>query len=243
MMAATNRGCYQGIRSISTLEGVNSTDPRAICCRLFAFIHEGPIMKFCSKCAGELVDRVPPDDDRTRRWCPRCEIAHYQNPLVVVGCIVERGDEVLLCRRAIEPAYGKWTVPAGFLELGETLAAGAARETLEEAGAHVEVLGPHSHVDLTHIGQHYAMFRAQLTSPEIQAGRESLECAFVRYDDVPWDELAFPAVHFALRLRIDDRAAGTPRLHYGELRWIGSGSRFKAANYCLDQHIQTDVTQ
>ena len=136
-------------------------------------------MKFCSDCAGPLVEHTPAGDDRPRRWCPACNKAHYQNPLVVVGCLVERGDEVLLCRRAIEPAHGKWTVPAGFLELGETLAAGAARETREEAGAEVEVIAPHSHLDLTHIGQHYAMFRARLTAPDVSPGAESLECAWV----------------------------------------------------------------
>ena len=196
-------------------------------------------MKFCSDCAGPLTDRVPPGDDRVRRWCEACKKAHYQNPLVVVGCLVERGDEVLLCRRAIEPAHGKWTVPAGFLELGETLAAGAARETWEEAGANVEVLAPHSLLDLTHIGQHYAMFRAELTSPEIRAGVESLECAFFSYDDIPWETLAFPAVHFALRLRIADRVAGVAHVHHGQVRWTGEGSRFSSANYELADHLRT----
>ncbi|MFN3242373.1 MAG: NUDIX hydrolase [Planctomycetota bacterium] len=198
-------------------------------------------MKFCSDCGGALVDRVPPGDDRTRRWCDACEKAHYQNPLVVVGCLVARGDEILLCRRAIEPAHGKWTVPAGFLELGETLAAGAARETFEEAGARVEIVAPHSLLDLTHIGQHYAMFRARLTSPEIEAGVESLECAFFPLDDLPWRELAFPAVHFALRLLLDDRAAATTHVHHGQLHWTGEGSRFDAANYVIEEHLRTPL--
>ena len=198
-------------------------------------------MKFCSDCAGPLVDRVPPGDDRVRRWCEACQKAHYQNPLTVVGCLVERDDEVLLCRRAIEPAHGKWTVPAGFLELGETLAAGAARETWEEAGARVRVLAPHSHLDLPHIGQHYAMFRAKLTAPEICAGVESLECAFFAFDDIPWETLAFPAVHFALRLRIADRKSGVANIHHGQVRWTGEGSRFSASNYELADHLQTPV--
>jgi len=198
-------------------------------------------MKFCCDCGGPLVDKVPPGDDRTRRWCAKCEKAHYQNPLVVVGCLVERDDEVLLCRRAIEPAHGKWTVPAGFLELRETLAAGAARETFEEAGARVEIVAPHSLLDLTHIGQHYAMFRARLTSPEIEAGVESLECAFVRWRDLPWSELAFPAVHFALRLFLDDREAGAANVHQGQLRWTGQGSRFDPANYEIVDHLRTPI--
>ncbi len=198
-------------------------------------------MKHCSDCGGGLVDHVPPGDDRARRWCAACEKAHYQNPLVVVGCLVERGDELLLCRRAIEPAHGKWTTPAGFLELAETLAEGAARETFEEAGAKVEVLAPHSHLDLTHIGQHYAMFRARLTSPEVAPGAESLECAFFRPDDIPWRELAFPAVHFALRLLLDDRAGGSAHVHHGKLSWTGTGSRFAARNYELRDHLRTPV--
>lgn len=198
-------------------------------------------MKFCSDCAGPLIDRVPPGDDRERRWCEACEKAHYQNPLVVVGCLVERDDEVLLCRRAIEPARGKWTVPAGFLELGETLAAGAARETREEAGAQVEVVGPHSHLDLTHIGQHYAMFRAKLTAPGVSPGVESLECAWFGRQAVPWRELAFPAVHFALQLLYEDRDEGAMHLHHGQIRWRGSGSRFSASNYALADHIRTPV--
>lgn len=198
-------------------------------------------MKFCSDCGGLLTDRMPPGDDRTRRWCDACKKAHYQNPLVVVGCLVERDGEVLLCRRAIEPAHGKWTVPAGFLELGETLAAGAARETFEEAGARVEIVAPHSLLDLPHIGQHYAMFRARLTSPEIEAGVESLACAFFPLDALPWSELAFPAVHFALRLFLDDRAAATTHVHQGKLRWTGEGSRFDAANYVIEEHLRTPL--
>ena len=198
-------------------------------------------MKFCSDCAGPLVEHTPDGDDRPRRWCPACQKAHYQNPLVVVGCLVERDDEVLLCRRAIEPAHGKWTVPAGFLELGETLAAGAARETREEAGAQVEVVAPHSHLDLTHIGQHYAMFRARLTAPDVAPGVESLECAWVRRQDIPWSDLAFPAVHFALQLLYQDRDDGVAKLHHGQVRWSGSGSRFAASNYELSDYIRTPL--
>ena len=198
-------------------------------------------MKFCSQCGGELEDRVPTGDDRPRRVCTGCAHVHYQNPLVVVGCIVERGDEVLLCRRAIEPAHGRWTTPAGFLELGEALAAGASRETMEEAGADVEIVAPHSYLDLPHIGQLYAIFRARMRGTAVAAGEESLECRFFGPTDIPWHELAFPAVHFALRLWLDDRAGDRLHVHHGRLAWSGRGSRFDAANYTIDDHMKTPL--
>lgn len=170
-----------------------------------------------------------------------CPHVHYQNPLVVVGCIVERDDEVLLCRRAIEPARGRWTIPAGFLELGETMAAGAMRETWEEAGAKVEILAPHSHLELTHIGQLHVTFRARLLDDAIAPGEESLECAFFRAEQVPWSELAFPAGIFTLRLLFEDRAERQPRLHQGDLKWNGVGSRFDPVNYMIDGHRRTPL--
>ncbi|MCA8953477.1 MAG: NUDIX hydrolase, partial [Planctomycetes bacterium] len=149
-------------------------------------------MKFCSECGGQLEDGVPAGDDRTRRVCRDCAHVHYQNPLVVVGCLVEVDRELLLCRRAIEPAHGRWTMPAGFLELGESVTAGARRETLEEAGAEVEITAPHAYLDLTHIGQLYALFRARLQRPGFAPGAESLECRLFAEGEIPWRELAFP---------------------------------------------------
>ena len=198
-------------------------------------------MKFCSDCGSPLTDKVPAGDDRSRRVCTQCDRVHYQNPLVVVGCLVESDHGILLCRRAIEPGYGRWTTPAGFLELGETLAAGARRETLEEAGAEVEITAPHSSLDLTHIGQHYAMFRARLLRDRVVAGVESLECRFFHPTDIPWSELAFPAVHFALRLLLNDRNSGQHHVHHGRLCWNGRDSRFDPNNYVIEEHVQTPL--
>lgn len=198
-------------------------------------------MKFCSQCATALVERVPEGDDRLRLVCTNCGWIHYQNPLVVVGCVVERGDEVLLCRRAIEPSRGRWTIPAGFLELGEGTLAGARRETFEEAGARVEILAPHSYLDLPHIGQTYAVFRARLLEPGFAAGHESLEVGFFGVDRIPWDQLAFPAVHFALRLLLDDRRGRVAHLHTAQLVWNGSGSRFDARGYDLREHLRVPL--
>lgn len=198
-------------------------------------------MKFCSQCGGALAQRTPPGDDRDRSICTKCDFVHYQNPVVVVGCLIEREDELLLCRRAIEPAHGKWTTPAGFLELGETIAEGAKRETREEALADVEITAPHSFLDLTHIGQHYAIFRARLLRPEFGAGDETLEARFFPFDELPWDELAFPSVHFAIRLLLDDHAAGAQHVHHGQVRWSGEGSRFDPQNYVIVGHLRTPI--
>ncbi|MFK7739713.1 MAG: NUDIX hydrolase [Planctomycetota bacterium] len=196
-------------------------------------------MKHCNQCGGLLAERVPKGEDRKRKVCTVCEHVHYQNPLVVVGCVVEHGDQVLLCRRAIEPAHGKWTIPAGFLELGETMAQGAARETWEEACAKVAIQSPHSHLELTHIGQLHMTYRAQLAGGAFAAGEESLECQLFHEHEVPWSEMAFPAGIFALRLLFEDRKRGTAHLHQGDLKWNGEGSRFDPANYLVDGHLRT----
>jgi ADP-ribose/FAD diphosphatase len=199
-------------------------------------------MKFCSECGGTIEERVPPGDDRRRHVCTACAHVHYKNPIVVVGCLVERDDSILLCRRAIEPAHGRWTTPAGFLELGETMPAGARRETLEEACADVEIVAPHSFLELLHIGQLYAIFRARMRAPEFAPGIESLECRFFSAADIPWSELAFPAVHFALRLLLDDRRAGRRHVHHGQVRWSGAGSRFDASNYEIVGHLRSPLS-
>ncbi len=198
-------------------------------------------MRFCSECGGPVALAVPDGDDRERPICTRCGHVHYRNPLVVVGCIVERDGDVLLCRRAIEPVAGRWTIPAGYLELGETLIAGACRETFEEAGADVEVTAPHSYLDLPHAGQMQATYRAALRRPGIAVGHESLEVAFFPLARLPWDELAFPAVRIALELWRDDQLAGRRCVHHGRLAWDGSGSRFDMRHYALADHLRTPI--
>lgn len=193
-------------------------------------------MRYCGECGSALERRVPEGDDRERLACTACSWVHYQNPLVVVGCLVERDGQILLCRRAIEPAHGKWTIPAGFLELGETLANGAGRETLEEAGAEVEVIAPHSQLELTHIGQLHVTYLARMRSDALAPGHESLECAFFAPAEIPWDDMAFPAGIFTLRLRLEDRNTNRKHMHHAQLVWSGEGSRFDASNYIIDGH-------
>jgi ADP-ribose pyrophosphatase YjhB (NUDIX family) len=142
---------------------------------------------------------------------------HYKNPLLVLGCVPQWGDKILLCKRAIEPRLGFWTVPAGFMENGETMQAAAARECYEEAVATVEIGSLLAIVDVTHAGQVHVMFRARLVKPEFSAGPESLEVALYDEADIPWDQLAFPSGEFTLRKFFADRAAGREDHHFTAL--------------------------
>lgn len=165
-------------------------------------------MKYCSNCGAPVIQRIPDGDNRPRFVCDACDTVHYQNPKIVVGCIPEWQDSILLCRRAIEPRLGYWTVPAGFMENGETTLEGAARETLEEANARVAVSQLCSVFNLAHISQVYMLYRGRLVDTDFSAGDESLEVALFKESDVPWDELAFPVIREGLRLYFEDRAKG-----------------------------------
>ena len=158
--------------------------------------------------------RVPDDGDtRQRAVCPACQTIHYENPLNVVGTIPVLGEAVLLCKRNIEPRKGKWTLPAGFMELGETLAEGAARETTEEAGAQFEMQGLFSVLNVARVGQVHFFFRAQLTSDQFAPGHETMEARLFEEHEIPWDELAFRTVKETLRAFFTDRQAGEFGLH------------------------------
>jgi ADP-ribose pyrophosphatase YjhB (NUDIX family) len=143
--------------------------------------------------------QTPPTEDRPRLVCEDCGFIAYVNPKVVVGSIATYEDKFLMCRRAIYPRRGFWTLPAGYLEEGETVEAGAMREALEEACARIEIDGVFAIYSLAHLSQVQLMFRARLLSPEVAAGAESLEVALFTWDEIPWDELAFPSVGWALR--------------------------------------------
>src|SRR6476660_3833225 len=148
-------------------------------------------MKFCSNCGAPVSHKVPPGDSLPRYVCDACSTIHYQNPRMIVGCIAEWEDKILLCRRAIEPRHGLWTVPAGFMENGETTAAGAERETLEEANARVAIDDLFSLYNLPHINQVYLLFRGRLIDSGIGAGLETLEARMFDESHIPWDDLAF----------------------------------------------------
>ncbi|MDH4072790.1 MAG: NUDIX hydrolase [Gammaproteobacteria bacterium] len=160
-------------------------------------------MKYCSSC-GATVARLIPEGDSRERWvCGACGTIHYQNPKIVVGCVPEKDGRILLCRRAIEPRYGYWTVPAGFMEIGETLAAGAARETMEEACAEVTIGHLFASVDVVQAGQLHLFFTATLEG-DYAAGDESLDVALFPPDEIPWDDIAFRSGRFALERYIED---------------------------------------
>ncbi len=160
-------------------------------------------MKFCSNCAARVIREVPDGDNRERWVCAACRHIHYQNPKIVVGCVPERDGKILLCRRAIEPRRGYWTVPAGFMELGETLQQGAARETLEEACANVRIGRLFASVDVLDAGQVHVFFTAELLGDH-SAGEESLETKLFPKEALPWDEIAFKSGVFALERYLDD---------------------------------------
>jgi ADP-ribose pyrophosphatase YjhB (NUDIX family) len=175
-------------------------------------------MEYCNRCGQRTEARIPAGEDRPRRVCTACAAIHYENPRMIVGCIVlDESQRVLLCKRAIEPRRGYWTLPAGFLELGESAMAGALRETHEEAGARARIVAPYAHFDVPHIGQAYILYRAALLSPRFTPGPESLEAALVDFDAIPWQELAFPVVRHALELLREDLASGRFRSHQGSL--------------------------
>lgn len=166
--------------------------------------------KHCPSCGTAVEHRIPADDNRERAVCPACAAIHYQNPLNVVGTLPvwEADGRVLLCRRAIEPRHGLWTLPAGFMELGETTAEGALRETLEEAGADVEMGRLYTVLNVVRVGQVHLFYRARLRSPVFNPGPESLEARLFAEADIPWDEIAFKTTRETLRCFFEDRRRG-----------------------------------
>ena len=162
-------------------------------------------MKFCGECGVATVRQIPPGDDHMRDVCEACGTIHYKNPKVIVGTLPVYEGRVLLCKRAIEPRYGYWTLPAGFLEMGESTWVGAKRETYEEAGAIVEEGQLYGVFDLPHISQIYMFYLSQVIDGKFRAGSESLEVAWFDERDIPWGELAFSVVDARLKRSFIDR--------------------------------------
>jgi ADP-ribose pyrophosphatase YjhB (NUDIX family) len=175
-------------------------------------------VKFCSQCGQAIHVLVPAGDDRERHVCNSCGTIHYQNPKVVTGCLPVHDGRVLLCRRAIAPRAGLWTLPAGFLENGETTVEGAIRETQEEACARVAVEGLYTIFNLPHISQIYMFFRASLVDLDFRPGVESTDVRLFEEAEIPWDELAFPVVRDTLVHFFEDRRTGTFPVRMGDIR-------------------------
>jgi ADP-ribose pyrophosphatase YjhB (NUDIX family) len=172
-------------------------------------------MKFCSECGSSVTLKIPHGDLLPRFVCEVCLTIHYQNPKPVVGCLPECEDQLLLCRRAIDPRTGFWTFPAGFMERGESLEQAAARETLEEAKAEVDITSLYAVFSLPHISQVYVIFRGRLREPVFGAGHESLDAQLFHPEKIPWDELAFPVIRETLTRYVRDRRRGTFEIHVG----------------------------
>ncbi|MCW8956304.1 MAG: NUDIX hydrolase [Gammaproteobacteria bacterium] len=174
-------------------------------------------MKYCNQCGSPVSHKIPEGDNLPRYVCDRCETIHYQNPRIIAGCIAEWQDRILLCKRAIEPRYGLWTLPAGFLENGETTVQGAARESLEEANAVLSDMSLFCVFSIPHISQVYMIYRGQLVEGRACPGTESLETILFDELSIPWHELAFPVMTETLKLYFADRKAGQFEVHNGEI--------------------------
>ena len=171
-------------------------------------------IKHCKQCGTAVVYRLPDDGDtKERAVCTACATVHYENPLNVVGTIPYWGEKVLLCKRNIEPRWGKWTLPAGFMELGETSAEGAARETDEESGAQFEMQDLFSLLNVARVGQVHLFYRARLLSDQFNPGTETIEARLFTEDEIPWDEVAFRTVKETLERYFADRRAGQYGFH------------------------------
>jgi len=174
-------------------------------------------IKHCRVCGAVVAYRMPADDNRERALCSACGEIHYENPINVVGTVPVWDEQVLLCRRNIEPRFGLWTLPAGFLELGESTAEGALRETVEEAGARIEMQGLFTVFNVVRAGQLHLFYRARMLDATLDPGPETIEARLFREDEVPWDELAFRTVRLTLEHFFEDRRNGHYGVHAGDI--------------------------
>lgn len=174
-------------------------------------------MNYCPSCGSAVDLRCPDGDDRPRHICVACGTIHYQNPKLVIGSIPEWEDKILLCRRAIEPRLGLWTLPGGFMENAETASGAAVRETLEEANARIVIGDLYSMYSLPHINQVHLLFRARLLDLDFSPGKESLEVRLFAEHEIPWGEIAFRPVKYSLEHYFADRRKGQFDFHMGEL--------------------------
>ncbi|NOL50173.1 NUDIX hydrolase [Pelistega europaea] len=174
-----------------------------------SFYFPAPVhQKYCTQCGSPLTQMCPPMDNRVRDCCTHCGAVHYRNPLIVVGTVPVYEDKILLCKRAIEPRYGKWTLPAGFMEMGESTVQGAQRETSEEAGAVIEMGSLFTVMDVPGVSQVHIYYLAKVLSPEFNPGEESLEVRLFALDDIPWSEISFTTVESTLHYYLDCKKKG-----------------------------------
>ncbi|KAI3830137.1 hypothetical protein L1987_04271 [Smallanthus sonchifolius] len=196
-------------------------------------------INFCQSCGGPTKHEIPDGDEKERAICTLCGKIAYENPKMVVGCLIEHDNKILLCKRKIQPSYGLWTLPAGYMEIGESATEGAIRETWEEAGAKVKVISPFAQLDIPLIGQTYLIFLAKLMTPHFSPGPESSECKLFALDDIPYESLSFSSMLITLKLYIEDIKVGKPKFHYGLInKWPGT-SPSEIHAYTFDYHLRT----
>ena len=176
------------------------------------------VMKYCSACGSSLRTQIPDGDTLPRLVCGQCATIHYENPKIVVGCIPEWKDRILLCKRAIEPRYGLWTFPAGFMEMDETVEDAAARETLEEANAAVEISQLYAIFSIPQVNQVYIVFRGIMNKAKFGAGRESLDVTLLKREEIPWPDLAFPVIRETLERYCQDAQSHRFGVHVCTIR-------------------------
>lgn len=190
-----------------------------MCHVMVCYTEERGKLNYCHQCGSAAIEqKIPDGDNRLRHCCPECNEIFYENPKIVAGCIATFENKVLLCKRAIEPRHGTWTLPAGFMENHETIQEAAARETFEEANAKVANLSLFNIYNLPHISQVYMMFKAEIPDGLASPGLESLETEFVEEKNIPWGELSFPVITESLQLFFEERKHGDFSLHTGEIR-------------------------
>ena len=170
-------------------------------------------IKYCSRCGNPVEEKIPPGETILRAVCPSCLTIHYENPKIVAGCIPEWENQILLCRRAIEPRMGLWTFPAGFMELGESTEEAAIRESLEEAHADIMIHALFGIFSLPHVSQVYVVYRGQLQNLNFKPGEESLEVHLTALEDIPWNQLAFPVIHETLLRYVNDSRQANFQTH------------------------------
>lgn len=174
-------------------------------------------MNYCSNCGSHVRLKVPPGDELPRYICESCGMVHYDNPKMVVGCIPEYKDGILLCRRSIEPRLGYWTIPAGYLENSENVTDAAIRETYEETGSRVSILELYSVITLLNVHQVYLIFRARLLDKDFGPTEESSEVRLFRVDEIPWKEIAFSSVYKTLKFYVKEKADSNFTMHFGTI--------------------------
>lgn len=203
-----------------------------------------PKSKFCKECGQRMVLVVPEGDNKYRSRCTQCKFIDYYNPRMVVGSIVEHNDGILLVKRGTEPQFGKWTLPAGFQELEESSMEGAVRETLEEAGAAIEILHPYAHYDIVAIGQAYLFFRAQLKPPYHFAAQspEAIDAKFFAVNEIPFDELAFSSVSLALTSYVEEKQSGNFKFHHAKIVRHQNAGPNDPNSYSLEDHFSLRIT-